>query len=184
MMGRLNHDQEQLLYSFHLDEAVPHDHPVRKIAAVLDLSWVHCDLAPFYPKMGRPSIDPELMIRMLIIGYVFAIRSERAICRDVQVNLAYRWFCGLSIEDKIPDHSAFSRARHERFRDSNMFRRVFERVVEACITAGLVGGEGFAVDASLIAADANKQRSIPASEWSKAVRTTPTNAVAFAANHQ
>src|SRR5215475_7524933 len=91
MMGRLNHDQEQLLYSFHLDEAVPHDHPVRKIAAVLDLSWVHSDLAPFYPKMGRPSIDPELMIRMLIIGYVFAIRSERAICRDVQVNLPPAW---------------------------------------------------------------------------------------------
>ena len=168
MMGRLNHDQEQLLYSFHLDEAVPHDHPVRKIAAVLDLSWVHSDLAPFYPKMGRPSIDPELMVRMLIIGYVFAIRSERAICRDVQVNLAYRWFCGLSIDDKIPDHSAFSRARHERFRDSDMFRRVFERVVEACIAAGLVGGEGFAVDASLIVADANKQRSVPGSEWNKA----------------
>src|SRR5262249_26032655 len=91
MMGRLNHDQEQLLYSFHLDEAVPHDHPVRKIAAVLDLSWVHSDLAPFYPKMGRASIDPELMIRMLIIGYVFAIRSERAICRDVQVNLPPAW---------------------------------------------------------------------------------------------
>src|ERR671937_1369157 len=168
MMGRLNHDQEQLLYSFHLDEAVPHDHPVRKIAAVLDLSWVHSDLAPFYPKMGRPSIDPELMIRMLIIGYVFAIRSERAICRDVQVNLAYRWFCRLSIEDKIPDHSAFSRARHERFRDSDIFRRVFERVIEACIAAGLVGGEGFAVDASLIVADANKQRSTPGSEWNKA----------------
>src|SRR3989475_4866984 len=168
MMGRLNHDQEQLLYSFHLDEAVPHDHPVRKIAAVLDLSWVHSELAPFYPKMGRPSIDPELMIRMLIIGYAFAIRSERAICRDVQVNLAYRWFCGLSIEDKIPDYSAFSRARHERFRESDIFRRVFERVVEACIAARLVGGEGFAVDASLIVADANKQRSIPGSEWQKA----------------
>jgi transposase len=95
------------------------------------------------------------MIRMLIIGYVFAIRSERAICRHLQVNLAYRWFCGLSIEDKIPDHSVFSRARHERFRESNAFRRVFEHVVEACIAAGLVGGEGFAVDASLIAADAN-----------------------------
>src|ERR1700745_3342111 len=165
MMGRLNHDQEQLFYSFHLDEAVPHDHPVRKMAAVLDLSWVHCELAPFYPKIGRPSIDPELMIRMLILGYIFAIRSERAICRDVQVNLAYRWFCGLSVEDKIPDHSAFSRARHERFRDSDVFRRVVERVFEACIAAGLVGGEGFAVDASLIVADANKQRAIPGSEW-------------------
>src|SRR5437870_6166976 len=108
------------------------------------------------------------MIRMLIIGYAFAIRSERALCRDVQVNMAYRWFCGLSIEDKIPDHSAFSLARHERFRDSDIFRRVFERVVEDCIAAGLVGGEGFAVDASLIVADANKQRSIPGSEWQKA----------------
>ena len=167
MIGRLNHDQQQLFYSFRLDEAVPDDHPVRKIAAVLDLSWVHSELAQFYPKMGRPSIDPELMIRMLIIGYVFAIRLERAICRDLQVNLAYRWFCRLSIEDKIPDHSVFCRARHERFRESNVFRRVFERIVEACIAAGLVGGEGFAVDASLIAADANKQRSIPGSEWNK-----------------
>ena len=166
-MGRLNHDQEQLFYSFHLDESVPQDHLVRQIAAVLDLSWVHSELASFYPNIGRPSIDPALMIRMLLIGYVFAIRSERAICRELQVNLAYRWFCGLSIEDKIPDHSTFSRARHERFRDSDMFRRVFERVVQACMAAGLVGGEGFAVDASLIAADANKQRSIPGSQWRK-----------------
>lgn len=167
MMGRLNHDQRQLFYSFCLEEAVPDDHLVREIAAVLDLAWVRAELAPYYSSTGRPSIDPELMIRMLIIGYVFAIRSERALCRDVQVNFAYRWFCGLSIEDKIPDHSAFSRARNERFRDSDIFRSVFERVVDACIRAGLVGGEGFAVDASLIVADANKQRSIPGSEWSK-----------------
>ena len=167
MMGRLDQNQGRLFYSFCLDEVVPDDHLVRQIAAVLDLSWVHAELRPYYSRMGRPSIDPVLMIRMLIIGYVFAIRSERALCREVQVNLAYRWFCGLSIEDKIPDHSAFSRARNERFRDSDIFRRVFERVVEACLAAGLVGGEGFAVDASLIAADANKQRSIPGSEWSK-----------------
>jgi len=168
MMGRLNHDQGQLFYSFHLDEVVPDDHLVREIAAVLDLSWVHRELAAYYPKMGRPSIDPELMIRMLIVGYAFAVRSERMLCREVKVNMAYRWFCGLSIEDSIPDHSAFSRARHERFREGDIFRRVFERVVEACIAAGLVGGEGFAVDASLIVADANKQRSIPGSEWPKA----------------
>src|SRR5256886_6757435 len=167
MMGRLNHDQEQFFYSFCLDEAVPNDHPVRRIAGVLDLSWVHSELAPYYPRIGRPSIDPVLMIRMLIIGYVFAIRSERALCREVQVNFAYRWLCGLSIEDKIPDHSVFSRARNERFRDSDIFRGVFEHVVGACIGAGLVGGEGFAVDASLIVADANKQRSIPGSQWSK-----------------
>ena len=167
MMGRRNHDQGQLFYSFNLEEVVPDDHVVRQVAGVLDLSWVYSELAPFYPKIGRPSIDPVLMIRMLVIGYVFAIRSERALCRDVQVNLAYRWFCGLSIEDKIPDHSAFSRARHERFCDSDIFRRVFERVVEACIAAGLVGGEGFAVDASLIVADANKQRSIPGRDWNR-----------------
>ena len=167
MMGRLNHEQEQFFYSFRLDEAVPEDHAVREIAAVLDLSWAHSELAPYYPEIGRPSIDPVLMIRMLIIGYLFAIRSERALCRDVRVNLAYRWFCGLSIEDKIPDHSAFSRARNERFRDSDIFRSVFERVVEACIRAGLVGGQEFAVDASLIVADANKQRSLPGSQWRK-----------------
>jgi len=167
MMGRLKHEQEQLFYEFRLDEAVPGDHLVREIAAVLDLTWVRAELASYYSPLGRPSIDPVLMIRMLIVGYVFAIRSERLLCREVQVNLAYRWFCGLSIEDKIPDHSAFSRARNERFRNSDIFRRVFERVVEGCIAAGLVGGEGFAVDASLIVADANKQRSIPGSEWQK-----------------
>src|SRR5262245_59166082 len=125
MMGRLNYHQGQLFYSFCLDEAVPEDHLVREVAGVLDLSWVHAELTPYYPKIGRPSIDPVLMIRMLIVGYVFAIRSERALCRDMRVNLAYRWFCGLSIEDKIPDHSAFSRARNERFCDSNIFRTVF-----------------------------------------------------------
>jgi transposase len=167
MMGRLKRDQSQFFYSFCLDEVVPADHRVREIAGVLDLSWVHAELGRYYSPLGRPSIDPVLMIRMLIVGYVFAIRSERLLCREVQVNMAYRWFCGLSIEDKIPDHSAFSRARNERFRDSDVFRQVFERVVEACIAAGLVGGEGFAVDASLIAADANKQRSIRGSQWKK-----------------
>src|SRR6267154_2022415 len=167
MMGRLERDQEQLFYSFCLEEVVPDDHQVRAIAAVLDLSWVYSELSAHYPALGRPSIDPVLMIRMLILGYAFGLRSERLLCREVKVNLAYRWFCGLSIEDKIPDHSAFSRARNERFRDSDMFRRVFERVLETCIAAGLVGGEGFAVDASLIAADANKQRSIPGKDWDK-----------------
>jgi transposase len=167
MMGRRNQDQGHLFYAFRLDEAVPDDHLVRKIAAVLDLSWVHAELAPYYSRLGRPSIDPVLMIRMLIVGYVFAIRSERQICREVQVNLAYRWFCELGLEDPIPDHSAFSRARNERFLESDIFRRVFERVVETCIGAGLVGGEGFAVDASLIEADANRQRSVAGKEWNK-----------------
>jgi transposase len=167
MMGRLKSDQGQLFYEFHLGDAVPEDHLVRKIDAALDLSWLRDELSPHYSSMGRPSIDPELMIRMLVVGYVFAIRSERLICREVQVNLAYRWFCKLGIEDGIPDHSAFSRARNERFREGDVFRHMFERVVEGCIAAGLVGGEGFAVDASLIQADANKQRSIAGQDWRK-----------------
>ena len=167
MMGRISQDQGQLFYSFNLEAVVLDDHLVRAIARVLDLSWVRAGLAPHYSHTGRPSIDPVLMIRMLVVGYVFAIRSERALCREVQLNLAYRWFCGLGIEDNIPDHSAFSRARNERFGDSDIFRRVFERVVGTCIAAGLVGGEGFAVDASLIQADANKHRSIPGAEWNK-----------------
>jgi len=165
MMGRLKSEQVQLFYQFNLEDAVPDDHLVRRIDAALDLSWLRSELAAHYSSMGRPSIDPELMIRMLVVGYVFAIRSERLICREVQVNLAYRWFCKLGIEDAIPDHSAFSRARNERFRDGDVFRHMFERVVEACIAAGLVGGEGFALDASLIQADANKQRSIAGQDW-------------------
>jgi transposase len=141
MIGRLNGNQGQLFYFFCLEEMVPADHLVREIAGVLDLSWVHGELGPYYSSLGRPSIDPVPMIQMLIIGWVFAIRSERALCRELQVNLAYRWFCGLSIEDKIPDHSAFSRTRNERFRDSGILRLVFERVVEACITAGLSTAE-------------------------------------------
>jgi transposase len=106
-------------------------------AAILDRYQI--DPSHYLEQFAVKMIDPVLMIRMLIVGYVFGIRSERALCREVGVNLAYRWFCELSIEDKILDHSAFSRARNERFRDSGIFRSVFERVVGACIGAGLVG---------------------------------------------
>jgi transposase len=171
MMGRREGGQGQFFYSFKLDEVVPVDHLVRHIDGVLDLGWVHEELAPYYSHTGRPSIDPVLMIRMLIVGYVFAIRSERRLCAEVQVNLAYRWFCKLGIEDKIPDHSVFCRARHERFRESDALRRVFEGVVAMCIAAGLVGGEAFSVDASLIKADVDKKKRVPGEQpivWPKA----------------
>jgi transposase len=171
MMGRREGGQGQFFYSFKLDEVVPADHLVRQIDVVLDLGWVHKELAPYYSHTGRPSIDPVLMIRMLIVGYVFAIRSERRLCAEVQVNLAYRWFCKLGIEDKIPDHSVFCRARHERFRESDALRRVFEGVVAMCIAAGLVGGEAFSVDASLIKADVDKKKRVPGDQpiaWPKA----------------
>jgi transposase len=161
MMGRSKSGQGQFFYAFNLDDVVPPDHLVRKIDALLDLGWIHKELAPYYSHTGRPSIDPELMMRMLIVGYVFAIRSERMLCREVQVNLAYRWYCRLGIEDKVPDHSAFSRARHERFRESDALRRVFERVVAICMVAGLVGGEAFSIDASLIRADVDKHKRAP-----------------------
>ena len=171
MMGRREDEQGQFFYSFDLDEVVPPDHLVRQIDTVFDLSWVHKELAPYYSHTGRPSIDPVLMIRMLIVGYVFAIRSERRLCSEVQVNLAYRWFCKLGIEDNIPDHSVFCRARHERFRESDALRRVFEGVVAMCIAAGVVGGEAFSVDASLIKADVDKKKRMPGDQlitWPKA----------------
>src|SRR6202012_5108514 len=161
MMGPRKGEQGQLFYAFEPESVVPEDHQVGGIAVVLNLSWVRAKLAPYYSHTGRPSIDPELMIRMLLVGYVFAIRSERQLCREVQVNLAYRWFCKLGIEDKIPDHSAFCRARHERFRQSDALRRVFEGVVAMSIAAGLVGGEAFSVDASLIKADVDKTKRVP-----------------------
>jgi len=167
MMGRLNQDQGQLFYSFCLEDVVPADHRVREIAAVLDLSWVHGELAPYYSPLGRPSIDPVLMIRNAYPRLRVRHSLGAAAVPRGAGESGLPVVCGLSIEDKIPDHSAFSRARNERFRDSDIFRRVFERVVEACIAAGLVGGDGFAVDASLIAADANKQRSIPGKDWDK-----------------
>jgi transposase len=124
----------------------------------LDLSDLRQHLAPYYSHTGRPSVDPELMIRMLLIGYCLGIRSERRLCEEVKLNLAYRWFCRLSIEDKVPDHSTFSKNRHGRFREAEAFRFVFEQVLEQCINAGLVSGEGFAVDASVVKADASRQR--------------------------
>lgn len=171
MMGRREGGQGQFFYAFDLNKVVPADHLVRQIDGVLDLHWVHKELAPYYSHTGRPSIDPVLMIRMLIVGYVFALRSERRLCCEVQVNLAYRWFCKLGIEDGVPDHSVFSRARNERFRQSGALRRVFEGVVATCIAAGLVGGEGFSIDASLIRADAGKKKRLPGDQpiaWPKA----------------
>lgn len=160
MMGRREAGQGRFFYAFDLEDVVPADHLVRKVASVLDLGWVHAELASYYSHTGRPSVDPELLIRMLIVGYVFAIRSERQLCDEVRVNLAYRWFCGLSIEDRVPNHSAFSRARRERFRDGDVVRRVFEGVVATSIARGLVGGGAFSVDASLIAADVDKEKRV------------------------
>src|SRR5580700_2732445 len=163
MMGE-QRVQEALFYEFSLERHVPADHLLRSIDRFVDLSSIREYLRPFYSETGRPSIDPELMVRMLLVGYCYGIRSERRLCEEVHLNLAYRWFCRLGLDGEVPDHSTFSKNRHGRFRDSNLLRELFEATVARCMAEGMVGGEGFAVDASLIKADANRQRSVPGND--------------------
>ncbi|MTH66734.1 IS1182 family transposase [Paracoccus shanxieyensis] len=165
MMGSRQVAQGALFYEFSLEDHVPQDHLIRAIDRFVDLDGIRQHLAPFYSSTGRPSVDPELMIRMLLIGYCFGIRSERRICEEVHLNLAYRWFCRLDLNTAVPDHSTFSKNRHGRFRDSDLLREVFETVVRRCITEGLVGGRDFATDASLIRADAGKMYSMSQEFW-------------------
>jgi transposase len=158
MMGR-QATKRELFVSVSLDEYVPEDHLLRAVDRYLDLSEFRKNLAESYSHTGRPSIDPELMACMLIIGYCYGIRSERRLCEEVSMNLAYRWFCRLGLKDKVPDHSSFSKNRHGRFRDHDAFRQLFDSVLRRCMAEGLVQGEGFATDASMIKADAQRQRS-------------------------
>lgn len=174
MMGEPVGRQDRLFYEFELEDMVPADHLLRRIDTALDLSWLRGEMKPHYSHLGCPSVCPELMIRMLLIGYCHSIRSERRLCQEVKMNLAYRWFCGLGLEDKVPHHSTFSVNRHGRFRESDILRKVFEEVVCGCMTAGLVGGEGFAVDASVIEADASRFQRIEGSEvgWTDEQRSS------------
>src|ERR1700720_1661505 len=162
MMG-VQATSARFFYDFCLDDHVPSDHILRSIGRHLDLDDVRQALKPFYSSTGRPSIDPELIIRMLIAGYSMGIRSERRLCEEVHLNLAYRWFCRLGLDGAVPDHPTSSKNRHDRFRDSHLLRKVFETTGQRGIDEGLVGGEGFPVDASIIKADANRQRSVPGS---------------------
>ena len=176
MMGRQTGDQSQLFYLFNLERRIPGGNLLRRINPVVTriLFELRDKLAAFYSDIGRPSIDPELMIRMLIVGYCYGIRSERRLCEEVELHLAYRWFCRLDLDDKVPDHSTFSVNRHGRFRDSDILRQVFEAVVRACMDNGLVKGEGFAVDASVIEANASRYHGKAPDEidWSVPERQT------------
>jgi transposase len=176
MMGRQTGDQSQLFYLFNLEERIPAGHLLRRINPVVTqvLADLREKLAPFYSDIGRPSIDPELMIRMLIVGYCYGIRFERRLCEEVELHLAYRWFCRLDLDDPVPDHSTFSVNRHGRFRDSDILRQVFEAMVRACMFAGLVKGEGFAVDASVMEANASRYHGQAPDEieWAEPERQT------------
>jgi transposase len=179
MMGQLAADQNALFYDFNLEQRIPDNHLLRKIDQFLDFDQIRSHLHSFYSHTGRPSIDPELMIRMLLVGYCYGIRSERRLCEEIDFNLAYRWFCRLGLEDEIPNHSTFSKNRHGRYRDSDIFRFVFETVVQRCIEEHLVKAEGFAVDGSLLQADVSRQNAVrknkiinwgPAASQSRAVK--------------
>src|SRR3984957_3214628 len=176
MMGRQDRDQGQLFYEFSLDEMIPTDHLLRRIDgfATAVLADLHDQLKGFYSDIGRPSVDPELMIRMLLVGYCYGIRHERRLCQEVALHLAYRWFSKLDLDDKVPHHSTFSVNRLGRFRESEILRHIFERVVAACMVAGLVKGEGFAVDASVIEANASRYRGKTPEEieWAEPDRRT------------
>lgn len=174
MMGPRQVGQAALFYEFSLERHVPATNLLRSIDRFVELSDVRNHVAPFYSSTGRPSIDPELLIRMLLVGYCYGIRSERRLCEEVHLNLAYRWFCRLGLDGEVPDHSTFSKNRHGRFRDCDLLRKLFETVVQRCMAEGLVDGSAFAVDASLIAADANKQRAVAGSDdvdWEAIART-------------
>src|SRR5262245_43158751 len=180
MMGRQTGDQSQLFYLFNLEGRIPARHLLRRINPTVAgvLADLRGKLEPFYSELGRPSIDPELMIRMLIVSYCYGIRSERKLCEEVELHLAYRWFCRLGLEDKVPNHSTFSINRHGRFRDSDIFRQLFEAVVRACMDAGLIKGEGFAIDASVMEANASRYHGKAPGEFDWSAPEHQTRAVA------
>lgn len=157
MMGRLS-VQEALFYQLRLEDFIPPDHLLRRIDQVLCFDDIRPQLAALYSQVGRPSIDPELMIRMLLVGYLYGIRSETRLCEEVHLNLAYRWFCRLGLEGRVPDRSSFSKNRHGRFAQGDVLRSVFEMVVRRCMDVGLVGGAGALVDGSTVEADANRDK--------------------------
>src|SRR5258705_4054451 len=176
MMGRQSGDQSQFFYLFNLEDRIPPSHLLRRIHPIVTqvLAELREKLKPFYSEVGRPSIDPELMLRMLIVGYCYGVRFERKLCEEVELHLAYRWFCRLALDDKVPHHSTFSVNRHGRFRDSDVFRQLFEAVVKACMDAGLVKGERFSVHASIMEADASRYHGEAPDEidWSGPERQT------------
>src|SRR4051794_36163623 len=162
MMGR-RVTAEPLFHTFRLEDRVPGDQPLRAVDALPNTAFVRRVMAPRYSPIGRPSVDPELMVRVLLVGHLGGIRSERRLCAEVHLNLAYRWFCRLGLDGAVPDHSTFSKNRHRRFRDGGVFRAVFEEVVRRCAEAGLVPGEGAAVDGGQVEADASRHGRLPGS---------------------
>lgn len=160
-MGERRVDQAALFYTFSLEDHVPANHLLRSIDRFVELEGLRAHLAPFYSAMGRSSIDPELLIRMLLVGYCFGIRSERRLCEEVHLNMAYRWFCRLGLEGVVPDHSTFSRTATAASGRATCCVSCSTRSCGGACPKAWSAARGFAVDASLIKAEANRERSVP-----------------------
>ena len=152
---------ESLFYYFRLEDQIPEDHLLRLIDQHVELSFVRERVKGLYSSTGRPSIDPEVLLRLLLVGYLYGITSERRLLEEVRMHLAYRWFTRLDFGQDIPDHSTFSKNRHGRFRESGVFREVFEEIVRRCIAAGLVQGHNLAVDGTMVEANASPGSRVP-----------------------
>ena len=169
MMG--HHDRtEALFYYFRLEDQIPENHLLRLIDKHISFEFVHERLRASYSETGRASIDPELLLRILLIGYLYGITSERKLVEELGMHLAWRWFTGLGFDQEIPHHSTFSKNRHGRFQESNLFQELFERIVEQCIAAGLVEGEQMSVDGSFIMANASHHSRIPREQFTEAAQ--------------
>src|SRR6266478_6658447 len=163
-----------LFYYFRLEDQIPEDHLLRLIDRHVDLSFVRECLKSFYSSTGRPSIDPEVLLRLLLVGYLYGLTSERRLLEEVKMHLAYRWFTRLGFDQEIPDHSTFSKNRHGRFRQSGVFREVFEEIVRRWLAAGLVEGKNLAVDGTMVGANAARQSRAPRERLQEAAQVSRT----------
>ena len=173
MMGQQDR-KEPLFYYFRLEDQIPETHLLRLIDRHMDFSFVRTRLKSFYSQTGRPSIDPEVLLRLLLVGYLYGITSERRLLDDVRMHLAYRWFTGLGFDRELPDHSTFSKNRHGRFRAAGVFREVFEEIVRRCIAAGLVDGRHLTVDGTLVQADASPLRRVAPDQLAEVAHVSHT----------
>ena len=173
MMGQ-HARSEALFYYFTLEEYIPQNHLLRLIDKHIDFSFVREQLRDSYSDTGRPSVDPELLLRILLIGYLYGITSERKLVEDLGMHLAWRWFTGLGFHQEIPHHSTFSKNRHGRFQESKLFQQLFEQIVQQCLEVGLVRGDNLSVDGSFVEANASKESRIPREQLAEAAQVKQT----------
>jgi transposase len=173
MMGHHTRS-EALFYYFRLEDQVPENHLLRLIDQHISFEFVRQQLKDSYSENGRPSIDPELLLRILLVGYLYGVTSERKLVEELRMHLAWRWFTGLGFDQEIPHHSTFSKNRHGRFQESNLFEELFEQIVRQCVEVGLVQGKHLSVDGSFVEANAAKESRIPREQWGEAAQVNQT----------